>query len=147
MRVVGTILGVAVAAFGVAACGGGDDSASTDDPAAVAQAEKQVNGQVEGALAAERERYPKDAQVYPAGSAVCAPISDAQLDCVQRIEDRTNPWTGKTTWRATVAESGTVRVVEHGGRTLKQHLDDRSAALGSGIAEGLYDGYEDRTNP
>jgi len=122
-------------------CGSSDDGStgttarrSAQEPEIVAAAERVVRERVTDRLAASRSRYPDDAQVFPSGEAICRPFSDFQLDCKQSIRDETNPWTGTTSWRATVdPATGGVTIEEHGGRTLSAHLDRRSTCLAAGI--------------
>jgi len=90
-----------------------------------------VHARVDAALSASRTQYPNDAQVYPSGGANCRPFSSAQLDCTQVVRDLSDPWTGTSMWRATVdPSSGAVTIVEHGGATLEEMLNQRSAVIG-----------------
>jgi len=120
-------------------CGGSGGTASTtrhsaQEPAIVAAAERAVHDRVTSRLDASRASYPDDAQVFPEGDASCKPLSNFQLDCTQKIRDETNPWTGTTSWRATVDQAtGNVTVIEHGGRPLSSQLDQRSTCLAAGV--------------
>jgi hypothetical protein len=133
---------VAAIAIGLCATGCGSSSHATQttprrsaqEPEMVTAAELAVRERVSQRLDAARERYASDAQVYPSGDATCKPFSDYQLDCTQKIRDETNPWTGVSSWRATVVpETGAVTIEEHGGRTLSAYLDRRSTCLAAGV--------------
>lgn len=124
----------------LAGCGSSDGGStgttgrrSAQEPEIVAAAERAVHDRVADRLATARARYSEDAQVFPSGEATCRPFSDFQLDCKQKIHDETNPWTGTTSWRATIdPTTGGVTIEEHGGRTLSAHLDRRSTCLAAG---------------
>lgn len=132
------LAGVAVgAALFFSACGG-SDKVTAQNPEVVAKAEKAVQDSVAAFLAAYS--YPNtagaDTGMSVSGDATCTPISDYQLDCVQRFQDDPNyrTWTGESKWRATVEQSsGDVSVEEQGGTDLQTQMSWRSACNSSDL--------------